>query len=591
MAAAVVLGLGHHACKVHWPTLERAGVRVALAVDIAAARPRISAFLSSPGRVQPDALLLLDEAPGSGSGSRTAHHGGEGCARGGDEYDVAETGTLYGPGGAVVRRTTLAAELDRVYRERAQEQAREREWDGRLAVGGGAGGAGASDCGMRVIVSSDGRAHLAHATAALSRGRTALLIDKPVSAPPSLATAEGAAAALVSDVDTIAAAAAATSSTVDVLVQRRYHEQYEWLCDDVLAPFVARWGVPLSSLAIEEADGRMTLPHEWTHATHSYATGHGKLLHSGYHMVDLARVICNAGGVRAPLRVAGVAATLGSDAVAAADDVDWRRLFGDDDGEALARAQAAVSAGGVVGLAALGELDVHAILEAVEGERLRATVTLALLHNSLSHRAAAATPADTYKGAGRVKRERVTARVGHLLAVDIERDDAFEAGVYRARVARNAALLGGPATQTETFRLRERGVGIDEHGAKKELIDDWLRRPGATKSTLASHAASVSVTAELYAAVERSTRRRRHSVATTEAAREEETAAAAAVAATATATGAAGSGPWTPTSMPKPASRAGAKGNAAAAAAGVPCQARRRASCTGDRLARRRASV
>ena len=45
--------------------------------------------------------------------------------------------------------------------------------------------------------------------------------------------------------------------------------------------------VPLSYADIYHADGMWVMPHEWERDNHAYKYGAGKLLHSGYHFVDL----------------------------------------------------------------------------------------------------------------------------------------------------------------------------------------------------------------------------------------------------------------------------------------------------------------
>jgi hypothetical protein len=56
---------------------------------------------------------------------------------------------------------------------------------------------------------------------------------------------------------------------------------------DNIEAFMFEFEVPISYVDIYHADGAWSLPHEFYKENHPYKYGYGKLMHSGYHFVDL----------------------------------------------------------------------------------------------------------------------------------------------------------------------------------------------------------------------------------------------------------------------------------------------------------------
>ena len=72
-----------------------------------------------------------------------------------------------------------------------------------------------------------------------------------------------------------------------VQCQRRYHDGYLFIVD-YLRKFIKDFGIPLTYIDILHGDGCWVLPNEFfERENHPYKYGYGKLMHSGYHFVDL----------------------------------------------------------------------------------------------------------------------------------------------------------------------------------------------------------------------------------------------------------------------------------------------------------------
>ncbi len=282
----------------------------------------------------------------------------------------------------------------------------------------------------------------------------------------------------------VLALAARSASNATVMVQRRAHPGYLFV-HSLLSDTVRRWGVPVSHLDVSHADGMWCMPGELaTREQHPYKHGYGKLMHSGYHFVDLLAWLAAINDAEAPAKARPPAVEAVCWPFRAADmlhqlrPADLRALLG------ASREETEASLEAVADASRLGELNVHALVRfcaAADGRgggggegagggaggggggdgggcggATVCTASLNLLQNSFSRRGWFHARPDGYKGNGRVRHERLVAQVGPLLSVHVHSYQSAEAGA----VDDPPPPAGSPDT-----RARLRRCGLDPDAA------------------------------------------------------------------------------------------------------------------------------
>lgn len=334
------------------------------------------------------------------------------------------------------------------------------------------------------------------------QSRTAIFVDKPVFARDGLAHWE--AAAIKYGAELLALEERVRAAGIDFVVQaqRRDHVGYRFV-SATLEQYRARLGVPLTSIQIQHADGMWVLPGEWERDYHPYKFGFGKLLHSGYHFIDLLAVL-----LAPTLREFAVTSVeVAAKATFAADSLAvWA-------GHPLLPADKRQAA--ELDRAAYGEQDVFALLDFHSAERSICVADLALLQNSLADRDPALPVKNPYKGIGRVRHERVDLKLGSLLNIQVHSyqssstrepagSGAGEVDHFDILLFRNKHLLGEPAFEKITLHDLDPAAAVahNEH-ARRSLLKRFLRRQ-ASGSELRSHLLTGVLTSLIYRAIARS---------------------------------------------------------------------------------------
>lgn len=451
----VLVGLGPHARRIYYPMLTRAaashGVRIALLVELESQRERVREYLNGQA-VQPDEVVFV---PDSACGADEPH-------------------------------PIAAAALDRL--------AGRRPW------------------GM--VVATEPRSHLMYARWALDHGLH-LLLDKPVTARTLRDADPDEALRLVDDFYRLLDASVRTGARCLVQTQRRAHPGYE-LIRDYLREFLATFGVPVTYLDIYHGDGMWNMPGEfWSRENHPYRYGYGKIMHSGYHFLDLMTWLLGVNdelAASAPDRFEFTTRWhTPADFLGQVGNDQYRRLFGD-----RAATVGRFPPETVERMRGFGETDVHLLGQFWRGDTAVTTVSLNLLQTSFSRRAWLDLPTDTYKGNGRVRHERITIQVGHLLSIQVHSYQSYQAAErsggtgpghydhFDVYVFRNAELVGGAPFEcldigdamARTMRADTRYLGHNE-AARGELFADFLDE-NPDRAGLGSHELPVKVTAGVY---------------------------------------------------------------------------------------------
>jgi len=238
---------------------------------------------------------------------------------------------------------------------------------------------------------------------------------------------------IVEEFDKVLELAQSSRAKVDVTVQRRAHPGYKFLYD-YLSEFVEQWGVPISFIDIYHADGMWCMPGEYsTRNYHPYKHGYGKLMHSGYHFLDLLMWLNSINETKLPLHKVANWFEVHCRQFGAEDlyhqtnDTDLHRLTGAEVARVCqSREQAPAD------LSALGEANAHALLQFIRADeggvdsKVVCTAVLNLMQNSFSRRGWFEPDKDLYKGNGRVRHERLVVHVGPLLSIHVHSYQSHE---------------------------------------------------------------------------------------------------------------------------------------------------------------------
>ncbi|MFA5987057.1 MAG: Gfo/Idh/MocA family oxidoreductase [Candidatus Paceibacterota bacterium] len=273
-----------------------------------------------------------------------------------------------------------------------------------------------------IIISTEPKAHKAYAIWAI-KNNINILMDKPITAPVGLATKTSAAKKIYKDYTDLKNALDASQSKFYVVCQRRSHEGYNFI-KSYLEKFLAEHKVPISYVDINHADGAWNLPHEFDKENHPYKYGYGKLMHSGYHFVDLLAWISKINTAHSGTGPDSVnlytARFAPNDFFHQIQKENYRNFFGREETENFFQSYDPKK------FDHFGELDAYALMQFKKEGRVVTTASLNLQQNSFSRRGWFDLPEDTYKGNGRVRHERVNIQVSHLLNIQVHSYQSYE---------------------------------------------------------------------------------------------------------------------------------------------------------------------
>lgn len=392
----VLVGLGPHAKRIYYPFLEkhraRYAIRLKLLIELESQSRRVAEFLDRRS-LRPEKILYLPDSEANRMGA-------------------------------------------------ALDEAARKELDGLV-------GKGAID---GIIISTEPKAHKIYAEWALKRN-VDILMDKPITAPTHPSTDMSSARRIYQDFLDLENLLEKSRAKFYVTCQRRNHEGYAFI-KEYVKKFVSDFEVPVSYIDVYHADGAWTLPHEFQKENHPYKYGYGKLLHSGYHFVDLFAWIAQAnfGLERARPETAKVYAArfapndLFHQIDAAACTKLFHRQATRDFYETYRRQE----------YEHFGELDAYALVQLMQGRNVVTTGSINLQQNSFSQRGWFDLPEDTYKGNGRVRHERLNIQVSHFLNIQAHSYQSRQAGQGGAEpggvggedhfdiyIFRNSKIVGG----------------------------------------------------------------------------------------------------------------------------------------------------
>jgi hypothetical protein len=260
--------------------------------------------------------------------------------------------------------------------------------------------------------------------------------------------------------------------------------------------------VPITYLDLYHADGMWVMPSEWDRNHHAYKHGTGKLLHSGYHFVDLASWLlgCNSRLHDEVLELS----------VRSYQPADFLKLFSGSYTHLFGRK--GIPRRPPETVRGYGEMDLYLLGQIKARGYVRTTLSMHLQQNSFSRRSWSSPSADPYKGAGRVRHERMNLQVGTLLNIQVhsyqshEIRDAVPHKVYGpghldhfdVLVFRNCDLVGGERFERREVGAEEIDVDLGHNElARRTLLEAFLEGAPAG-SSLESHARTNELLAAIY---------------------------------------------------------------------------------------------
>lgn len=322
------------------------------------------------------------------------------------------------------------------------------------------------------IVSTEPKAHKVYIEYFLKKG-IPVLTDKPLTAPIGSNWSRRSAAKIYSDALELEALSRATGIPLYVQAQRREHPAYVYIFEQIRT-VVEEYSIPITFFTIYHSDGTWSMPGEFlSRENHPYKYGYGKILHSGYHFVDLLAQLIEINASLVPhMRTENTTRLL-------RPHEHYRQIRGGNLYEKLF---------GVTTKEPrdfrLGEVDSYSNFTLTDA-RTGYPMTyghIDLLQSGFSKRAWHALPNDTYKGNGRVRHEYMNVHVGPLLNIQLhsyqadESDKGAKDGVggeehLEVYEFRNEKLIGGKPFEVIDFGkvIRERSHDDEVYIGQNEV--------------------------------------------------------------------------------------------------------------------------
>ncbi len=306
------------------------------------------------------------------------------------------------------------------------------------------------------IISTEPKAHKIYIEYFISRG-IPVLTDKPLTAPVGLVHNQLQAEKIYTDTLQLQALSEANKTPIYVLSQRREHDAYKHIFN-LAAQCVAEFGIPITYFDIFHSDGTWSMPGEfYSRENHPYKYGYGKLMHSGYHFVDLAAWVAEVNANIYPnLQITNTTELL-------SPQMQYEQINGSQNYERFfGKLTNSPQPEG------LGEVDSYTTIKMhVPGEDPASTKHISLgrldlLQSGFSRRAWFDLAADTYKGNGRIRHERITMHLGPLMAIHVHSYQSDQVGKTNIEgvggeehldvyVFRNDQLIGGRGFERLNF--------------------------------------------------------------------------------------------------------------------------------------------
>lgn len=286
-----------------------------------------------------------------------------------------------------------------------------------------------------------------------------VLTDKPLTAPVGLNFKITSADSIFTDAKKLYFLSKKYDTPIYIQAQRREHPAYIFVFNEI-TKIVKEYGIPITFFDVYHSDGVWTMPNEFTlRENHPHKYGYGKLMHSGYHFVDIVSRIAEINKLVVPnLNIYNNTNFLSP-----------KMHFNQINGKSLyyklfhKRTKPPSDVG-------MGEVDSYTSFIFKNGNKISSDIVtygnLNLLQSGFSKRAWFDLPKDTYKGNGRVRQERININVGPLFSIHLhsyqsqEINRGYKYGVggehhIDVYIFRNNDLVGGKSMEIIDFSQKK----------------------------------------------------------------------------------------------------------------------------------------
>lgn len=376
----------------------------------------------------------------------------------------------------------------------------------------------------KAIISTEPKAHKIYLNECIKLG-IPVVVDKPITSPLgltpdtkklSIGNKTKTANKIYKDVIELQSAIQKhPGARVLVQCQRRNHGGYTTVIDTVES-IVREYNIPITYINIHHSDGMWNMPDEFIYReNHPYKYGYGKLMHSGYHFIDLLNnlILINARVMEKVPDTMNVysQATRPTDQHTTVSGKEYEQFFGSGVAQTLNISIADKK------IKNYGEIDSYSQFQFLKDGNIITTAQLSLMQSGFSQRAWSTLPEDAYKSNGRIRHEFVNIHIGPLCSIQIHsyqstqnadegknKYDIGEESHFDVYIFRNSNLIGGKAFEHIRFGaqdlLRNKHnksyLGHNEEARYQTLDELMYDRP--SNSELAQHISTNKLLSAIY---------------------------------------------------------------------------------------------
>jgi hypothetical protein len=300
------------------------------------------------------------------------------------------------------------------------------------------------------IISTEPKAHFSYLKYFIGK-KIASFCDKPIVAIENASIDKQVSTKILSMYTELLSLSEELLVPVYINTKRREHSGYKFI-KQLVEETSKLYNLAPTSLEISASDGMWNFPIEFlTRENHPYKYGYGKMMHTGYHFIDLISYLLEDSLRRIHNGIFKLEAQSycirPPDNMGLMNEKFYQQFFKDENFK--------IDIDKAIKVENYGELDIFSIMRILNSANLPLTqVSLNLMNTSFSRRSWQDLPFDTYKGNGRVRHERMSLHVGPLLNIQLQEygtlEDSSKGGPYpisEILIFRNKALIGGEAFQ------------------------------------------------------------------------------------------------------------------------------------------------
>ncbi|MBL1228438.1 NUDIX domain-containing protein [Enterococcus sp. BWB1-3] len=358
----------------------------------------------------------------------------------------------------------------------------------------------------KVIISTEPRSHKMYIDFCLKYGLD-IMCDKPITTPLYTNTFQG--SSLISEEydELLENFENSNSEMFEIQTQRRAHKGYRAI-RKIISDVVQEYKVPINKITISHSDGTWSMPSETVfRENHPYKYGYGKLMHSGYHFLDLLSFFIEINEENG--------FSYHHKSVMSTDyrPNDFYSYFGKKFNEKLGFFDKNEYYENLNIVRNFGEFDISAIVDYKDNdENIITTAHLELSQSGFSKRAWFDLPEDTYKGNGRIRHEFVDITVGPLLNIKVLSYQSSEVGEgkiddnsiggldhFDILVFRNSAIIGGKTFEKLNLNNNdERNYYLGQNEvARFDILRDYFLSK-KSYSNISKHKEAISLLSDLH---------------------------------------------------------------------------------------------